>query len=71
MKRESDKFWEGSRSLKLSQINMNRHEVITLASIVEKETNKNDEKAKSKKHYRVPNDLQDILFAITQGTPLV
>ncbi|MEA5109767.1 Endolytic murein transglycosylase [bioreactor metagenome] len=46
MKRESDKFWEGSRSLKLSQINMNRHEVITLASIVEKETNKNDEKAR-------------------------
>jgi len=46
MKRESEKFWEGPRSLKLSQINMNRHEVITLASIVEKETNKTDEKAR-------------------------
>lgn len=46
MKKESDKFWEGPRSEKLSRINMNRHEVITLASIVEKETNKNDEKAR-------------------------
>ncbi|MBW6490228.1 MAG: endolytic transglycosylase MltG [Lentimicrobium sp.] len=46
MKRESEKFWSGERSNLLDKIKMNRHEVITLASIVEKETNKNDEKAR-------------------------
>lgn len=44
MKRESEKFWSGERTKMLEEIKMNRHEVITLASIVEKETNKNDEK---------------------------
>lgn len=46
MKRESEKFWQGSRDKRLEIINLNRHEVITLASIVEKETNMNDEKAR-------------------------
>lgn len=46
LKRESEKFWEGKREEQLNVINMSRHEVITLASIVEKETNKNDEKAR-------------------------
>ncbi|MDY0101417.1 MAG: endolytic transglycosylase MltG [Lentimicrobium sp.] len=45
MKRESETFWSGKRESQLAKINMNRHEVITLASIVEKETNMNDEKA--------------------------
>jgi UPF0755 protein len=44
MKSESEKFWNRGRSEKLKSINLNRHEAITLASIVEKETNKNDEK---------------------------
>jgi UPF0755 protein len=46
MKRESETFWSGNREAQLAKINMNRHEVITLASIVEKETNMNDEKAR-------------------------
>lgn len=46
MKRESEKFWQGSRDKRLEIINLNRHEVITLASIIEKETNMNDEKAR-------------------------
>jgi len=46
MKAESEKFWSGKRSERLKALNMNRHEVVTLASIVEKETNKNDEKAR-------------------------
>lgn len=46
MKRESEKFWQGNRDRRLEIINLNRHEVITLASIVEKETNMNDEKAR-------------------------
>jgi UPF0755 protein len=44
MKNESEKFWNNDRNQKLKALNLNRHEVITLASIVEKETNKNDEK---------------------------
>ena len=46
MKRESNKFWSGKRDSLLELIDLNRHEVITLASIVEKETNMNDEKAR-------------------------
>lgn len=45
MKQEYDKFWNASREAKLIEIGFNRLEVMTLASIVEKETNKNDEKA--------------------------
>lgn len=44
MKTESEKFWDRGRDEKLKTVNLNRHEVVTLASIVEKETNKNDEK---------------------------
>lgn len=46
MKSESDKFWSNGREDKLKTLNLSRLEVITLASIVEKETNKNDEKAR-------------------------
>ena len=46
MKTEADKFWEGERNMKLERIKLSRNEAITLASIVEKETNKNDEKAR-------------------------
>ncbi len=38
------KFWSGSRTDKARAMNMTIPEVVTLASIVEKETNKNDEK---------------------------
>lgn len=46
MKTEADKFWQGERNAKLERIKLSRNEAITLASIVEKETNKNDEKAR-------------------------
>lgn len=46
MKKESNKFWSGKRDSLLETLNMTRLEVITLASIVDKETNKNDEKAR-------------------------
>lgn len=46
MKNEADNFWQGDRTAKLKHIRLSRNEVITLASIVEKETNKNDEKAR-------------------------
>jgi len=46
MKREYDKFWEGARAQKAMAIGLSRAEVVILASIIEKETNKNDEKAR-------------------------
>lgn len=44
MQRESDAFWQ-KRKNQLSQLGMTRQQVITLASIVEEETNADDEKA--------------------------
>ncbi|MCF8349156.1 MAG: endolytic transglycosylase MltG [Bacteroidales bacterium] len=44
MATEYDKFWNESRLMRAHAINLTVPEVITLASIVEKETNKNDEK---------------------------
>ena len=44
MAKEYKKFWNNSRKAKLSEIRFTRTEVMTLASIVEKETNRNDEK---------------------------
>jgi len=41
---EYNKFWNTSRRNKASKLNLGLTEVITLASIVEKETHKNDEK---------------------------
>lgn len=38
-------FWGAERSNRLVEIGLTKEEVVTLASIVEKETNKNDEKA--------------------------
>lgn len=46
MKKESDKFWDGTRAEQMKKLNFSRHQVVTLASIVEKETNMNDEKAR-------------------------
>lgn len=46
MKKESDKFWNSKREKQLKALNLNKLQVITLASIVEKETNQNDEKAR-------------------------
>ena len=45
MNREYMSFWEGERDRKAEELGMSRQEVVILASIVEKETNKNDEKA--------------------------
>ncbi len=44
MKKESEKFWNDERAAKMKRLGMDAHQVITLASIVEKETNMNDEK---------------------------
>ncbi len=44
MYRESQDFWNEKREEKRRELGFSRLEVITLASIVEKETNKNDEK---------------------------
>ena len=43
---EYDKFWTAERELKLEQLDLSRNEAITLASIVEEETNMTDEKAR-------------------------
>jgi UPF0755 protein len=44
MQREFDRFWSEPRKLKAAAIPLTVSEVVTLASIIEKETNKNDEK---------------------------
>lgn len=44
MKKESDRFWNDDRKNRCKTIKLTEDEVITLASIVEEETNKNDEK---------------------------
>ena len=44
MNKEYDKFWNGNRERQLSDINLSKEEVMTLASIVEEETAKKDEK---------------------------
>lgn len=46
MKTEADNFWNSNRETEMKNINLNKLQVITLASIVEKETNQNDEKAR-------------------------
>lgn len=45
MNNESTKFWNNERMAKCKSLNLTTDEVTTLASIVEEETNKNDEKA--------------------------
>lgn len=44
MKTEYNKFWTEKRNKKREKLGLSRLEVVTLASIVEEETNKNDEK---------------------------
>ena len=44
MNKEYKRFWEGSRSDKARALKLSIPEVVTLASIVEKETEKNDDK---------------------------
>jgi len=44
MVKEYNHFWTTERKAKASALNLTRQEVVTLASILEKETNKNDEK---------------------------
>lgn len=45
MQKESSRFWTNERLAKCKALNLTADEVVTLASIVEEETNKNDEKA--------------------------
>jgi UPF0755 protein len=44
MKKEYDKFWNNDRTAKAVALGLSKIEVSTLASIVQEETNKNDEK---------------------------
>lgn len=44
MKKESNRFWNSNRMAKCKVLDLTPTEVVTLASIVEEETNKNDEK---------------------------
>lgn len=44
MYKEYNRFWNDSRKDKAKKLNMSADQIITLASIVEEETNKNDEK---------------------------
>jgi UPF0755 protein len=44
MAREYDRFWNTARKRQADSLRMTIAEIVTLASIVEKETNKNDEK---------------------------
>lgn len=44
MAKESDRFWNSSRQAKCKALKLTPDEVVTLASIVDEETNKNDEK---------------------------
>ena len=45
MMMETDAFWNDERNAKLKSLNLSRNEVVTIASIVEEETNKQKEKA--------------------------
>ena len=45
MAKESDHFWTAVRTAQCHELHLSPQEVITLASIVEEETNQNDEKA--------------------------
>ena len=45
MQKESGRFWTEERQKRCKSLNLTTDEVVTLASIVEEETNKNDEKA--------------------------
>lgn len=45
MKTETDRFWKGGRYNSAKKMEMTVNEIVTLASIVEEETNRNDEKA--------------------------
>lgn len=44
MATEAEKFWNEERKKKAAGVGLSREEVVTLASIIEQETNKNDEK---------------------------
>ncbi|MBI9034959.1 MAG: endolytic transglycosylase MltG [Bacteroidales bacterium] len=46
MNKEYQRFWNDQRKARLEEIGMTQNEVVTLASIVEKESNKNDEKSR-------------------------
>lgn len=46
MKKEYDIFWNDSRKSKATLLGLSQPQVITLASIVQEETNKNDEKSR-------------------------
>ncbi len=61
MKKEYDKFWTEERKQKLAEVGLTQQEVSTLASIVEEETRKKDEKPRVAGLY---------LNRVHQGIPL-
>lgn len=61
MKKEYDKFWTEARQEKLAEVGLTQQEVSTLASIVEEETRKKDEKPRVAGLY---------LNRVHQGIPL-
>ena len=75
MYKEYQKFWTPERINKAEKLGLSRGEIVTLASIVEKETNKNDEKPKIagvyinrlKKGWRLQAD-PTLVFAIGDYT---
>ena len=44
LEKEADKWWE-SQEIQMKKIGLSRHQIVVLASIVEEETNKNEEKS--------------------------
>ena len=76
MKKESDKFWEkDNREQKLKSLGMTRQQVYTLASIVDKETQQNIEKATIAGLYlnRIAQDMPlqadpTVVFAVNDFT---
>ncbi len=46
MNKEYQRFWNENRKARLEELGMTENEVVTMASIVEKESTKNDEKAR-------------------------
>jgi UPF0755 protein len=46
MKREFDQFWNEARKKKASELSLTQLEIVTIASIIQEETNKNDEKSR-------------------------
>lgn len=75
MHREYEKFWKGSREAKAKELNMTENEVVSLASIVQKETVKVDERPRVAGVYlnRIENGMllqadPTVIYAIKKVT---